>query len=173
MYAPFWQEDMFNGERGGGGGLYFEARRGRNFIPPPSSYPPTHYQGYGYSLFCSHSPRCLKAPLWQYFEEAFCAPKAQLKWYSFKGFPLIALIALVASFFHSTPGLDHIRRVFSGVGVVVYKIWPPIIWLFPGDSRGFGSDRKALPLGVFCSWLLPETRLQSRSGFYPSQHSSS
>ena len=50
-------------------------------------------EGYGYNLFCSHSSRCLAALVWQYFEEAFCAPKVRLKWYSFKGFPLIALIA--------------------------------------------------------------------------------
>ena len=44
-------------------------------------------QGYGYSLFCSHSARCLEVLAWQYFEEAFCAPKVRLKWYSFKGVP--------------------------------------------------------------------------------------
>ena len=44
-------------------------------------------QGYGYNPFCSHSSRCLAVLVWQYFEEAFCAPKVRLKWYGFKGFP--------------------------------------------------------------------------------------
>ena len=43
-------------------------------------------QGHGYNLFCSHSSCCLEAVLWQYFEEAVCAPKVRLKWYGFEGF---------------------------------------------------------------------------------------
>ena len=52
--------------------------------------PKVQLQGYGYSLFCSHCSCCLEALIWQCFEEAFCAPKVRLKWYGFKGFPLIA-----------------------------------------------------------------------------------
>ena len=44
-------------------------------------------QGYGYDPFCSHSFGWLAVLVWQYFEEAFCAPKVRLKWYGFKGFP--------------------------------------------------------------------------------------
>ena len=49
--------------------------------------PQVQLQGYGYSLFCSHSSRCLQVLVWQYFEEALCALKVRLKWYGFKGFP--------------------------------------------------------------------------------------
>ena len=37
--------------------------------------------------YVSHSSRCFSVLVWQYFEEAFCAPKVRLKWYGFKGFP--------------------------------------------------------------------------------------
>ena len=47
--------------------------------------PKVPLQGYGYSLFCSHSFRCLAVLVQQYSEEAFCAPKVRLKWYGFKG----------------------------------------------------------------------------------------
>ena len=52
--------------------------------------PKVRLQGYGYNPFCSHSSRCLEVLVWQYFAEAFCAPKVRLKcqkWYGFKGFP--------------------------------------------------------------------------------------
>ena len=91
--------------------------------------PKVRLQGYGYSLFCSHSSGCLEVLVGQYFEEAFCAPKVRLKWYGFKDFPLIALIALVA-FFHSTPGAAHfiltLRTIFK---TFFSDFWGPA----PGD----------------------------------------
>ena len=46
---------------------------------------------------------CLPLSRFQYFEEAFCAPKVRLNGMVSRVFPLIALSAL-AAFFHSTPG---------------------------------------------------------------------
>ena len=60
--------------------LIRQSRNSRNSVEPK-----VRLQGYGYSLFCSHSSRCLKVLVWQYFEEAFRAPKARLNWYGFKG----------------------------------------------------------------------------------------
>ena len=49
--------------------------------------PKVWLQGYAYSLFGSHSSRCLEVVLWQCFEEVFCAPKVRLKRYGFRGVP--------------------------------------------------------------------------------------
>ena len=68
--------------------------------------PKVRLQGYGYNPFCSHRSRCLAVLVWQYFEEAFCAPKVRLKWCGFKGFPSHSShrSGPLGAFFHSTPG---------------------------------------------------------------------
>ena len=81
-------------------------------------------QGYGYNPFCSHSSRCLAVLVWQYFEEAFCAPKVRLEWYGFKGFPS-----------HSSPCSGGLFPQYSGVSPMGHLIifrwcrrtdgWPP------------------------------------------------
>ena len=76
--------------------------------------PKVRLQGYCYSPLCFHSFCCLETLSWQYFGEAFGAPRVRLKcpWKSFwRVFPLIALIALGA-FFHGTPGSAQLFDIF-------------------------------------------------------------
>ena len=76
--------------------------------------PKVQLRGYGHNLFCSHSSRCLEILVWQYFEEAFCAPKYGWSGTVSRAFPLIALIALLGAFFRSTLGAAA-ARAFAGM----------------------------------------------------------
>ena len=88
----------------------------------------------------------------------FYAPKVRLKWYGFKGFPLIALIALGA-FFHSTPGSAQFRppKIRQPKFRPQVSQTPCLTMLMKAASKVLGgedSPRKAKWLihCAFCPW---------------------
>ena len=126
--------------RGGGGGVYFEAPRGRNFIPPPPFYsqsldlPLPHGLAPSETMVSDHGPR---PPL--------STENPTNKGFLGLGRPFLDLVSQTprprgrGRFLVADSYTPHPKRVFSGVEGGVYKIWPRI----PGrQDRKHGHSHK-------------------------------